>query len=78
MGVDVAASELWDGEKYVYSDKKLTTEEQIAYMAELAEKYELLYIEDPLHETDFEGFAELTKQVKCMVCGDDLFVTNPS
>jgi len=76
-GIDVAASELWDGERYVYSDKKLTTEEQIAYMAELADRYELLYIEDPLHEKDFEGFAELTKQVKCMVCGDDLFVTNP-
>ncbi len=46
-------------------------------MAELADRYNLLYIEDPLHENDFEGFAELTKQVKCMVCGDDIFVTNP-
>ncbi|AIG98006.1 phosphopyruvate hydratase [Archaeoglobus fulgidus] len=77
MGIDVAATELWDGERYVYSDRKLTTEEQIAYMAELADRYDLLYIEDPLHEKDFEGFAELTKQVKCMVCGDDIFVTNP-
>lgn len=77
MGIDVAATELWDGERYVYSGRKLTTEEQIAYMAELADRYDLLYIEDPLHEKDFEGFAELTKQVKCMVCGDDIFVTNP-
>lgn len=77
MGIDVAASELWDGEKYVYSDKKLTQEEQISYIAELADRYNLLFIEDPLHEKDFEGFAELTKQVKCMVCGDDIFVTNP-
>ncbi|AGK60651.1 enolase [Archaeoglobus sulfaticallidus PM70-1] len=76
MGIDVAATELWDGERYVYSDKKLTTEEQIAYMAELSDKYDLLYIEDPLHENDFEGFAELTKAVNCMVCGDDIFVTN--
>jgi len=77
MGIDVAATELWDGERYIYADRKLTAEEQIAYMAELADKYNLLYIEDPLHENDFEGFAELTKQVKCMVCGDDIFVTNP-
>ncbi len=77
MGIDVAATELWDGERYVYGDRKLTSEEQIAYMAELADRYELLYIEDPLHENDFEGFAELTRQVKCMVCGDDIFVTNP-
>ncbi|MCD6492679.1 MAG: phosphopyruvate hydratase [Archaeoglobaceae archaeon] len=76
IGIDVAATELWNGEHYVYKDKKLTTEEQIAYMAELADKHDLLYIEDPLHENDFEGFAELTKQVKCMICADDLVVTN--
>lgn len=76
MGVDVAATELWDGKEYVYREKKLTTEGQIAYMAELADSYDLLYIEDPLHENDFEGFAELTKSVSCMVCGDDIFVTN--
>jgi len=78
MGIDVASTELWNGEHYVYKDKKLTTEEQIAYIAELVDKYEILYVEDPLHENDFEGFAELTKQIgsKCMVCGDDLFVTN--
>ncbi len=76
MGIDVAATELWDGEHYVYRDKKRTPEEQIAYIAELADRYDLLYIEDPLHENDFEGFAELTKQVGCMVCGDDIFVTN--
>ena len=77
MGIDVAATELWDGEKYVYRNKELTTEEQISFMAEMVDRYELLYIEDPLHENDFEGFAELTKQVRCMVCGDDIFVTNP-
>jgi enolase len=78
IGVDVASSELWDGNRYVYRDKKLTTEEQISYMAELVERYNLLYIEDPLHEEDFEGFADLTKEVgkRCMVCGDDVFVTN--
>ena len=76
MGIDVAATELWDGNAYVYRNVRRTREEQIAYIAELADKYELLYIEDPLHENDFEGFAELTKQVKCMVCGDDIFVTN--
>jgi len=78
MGIDMASTELWDGEHYVYRDKKLTKEEQISYVAELVDKYDLLYVEDPLHEEDFEGFAELTKQIgnKCMICGDDLFVTN--
>ncbi len=76
IGVDVAATELWDGEKYVYRDKKLSRDEQISYIAELIDRYNLLYVEDPLHEEDFEGFAELTKSVRCMICGDDLFVTN--
>ncbi len=76
MGIDVAASELWNGEYYVYKDKKLTSEEQISYITELIDKYNLLFVEDPLHEEDFEGFAELTKEVKAMICGDDLLVTN--
>ena len=76
MGVDVAATELFDGEHYVYKDRKLSREEQIQRIAELVDRYDLLYVEDPLHENDFEGFAELTSQVKAMICGDDLLVTN--
>jgi enolase len=33
-------------------------------------------IEDPLNENDFEGFAEITKQLNLLIVGDDLFVTN--
>lgn len=38
----------------------------------------MYYVEDPFHEGDFEGFAELTAQVgdSCIICGDDIFVTN--
>lgn len=79
MGIDVAASELWKDGAYRYRDATRTTEEQIAYIAELVERYDLIYVEDPLHEEDFEGFAALTEQIgdRCLVCGDDLFVTNP-
>ncbi|MCS7144741.1 MAG: enolase [Archaeoglobaceae archaeon] len=76
MGIDVAASELWDGKKYVYSDKNLSRDQQVEHILKIVEEYDLLYVEDPFHENDFESFSELTKQVKCMVCGDDLFVTN--
>jgi len=78
IGLDFAATELWDGERYVYRDKRLSPEEQISFVAELVDRYDIIYVEDPLHENDFEGFAELTKQIgrKCMVCGDDIFVTN--
>jgi enolase len=78
MGIDVAASEMWKDDYYVYRDAKRTQEDQVAYMAELVDRFDLIYVEDPLHEEDFEGFADLTEQVgdRCLVCGDDLFVTN--
>jgi len=82
LGLDLAASGLWDGRNYRYSrEGKVRTEtDQLDFLVSLVEKYHLLFLEDPLHEEDFEGFAELTKRVgkKCIVCGDDLYVTNPS
>jgi enolase len=78
MGLDVAAAELFDGERYVYEDTARTTAEQIDYVAELVADYDLVYVEDPLDEDDYDGFAELTERVAddTLVCGDDLFVTN--
>ncbi|TAJ43380.1 phosphopyruvate hydratase [Methanofollis fontis] len=78
MGVDVASTEMWDGTAYVYRDAKRSPEDQIAYLAELVDRYNLVYVEDPMQEEDFGGFAELTRQVgdRCMICGDDLYVTN--
>lgn len=80
FGVDVAASELWDekAQAYVYKDKKRTTAQQVDYIAGLIDKYNLFYVEDPLQENDFDGFAELTEKAgdRCIICGDDLFVTN--
>jgi enolase len=76
-GIDVASSQMWNGEGYQYRDKVRSTEEQIAYIAELVDKYNLVYVEDPLHEDDFDAFAELNSQIgdRCLVCGDDIFVT---
>ncbi|RQD83996.1 MAG: phosphopyruvate hydratase [Methanocalculus sp. MSAO_Arc2] len=79
IGLDVAATELWNGGRYVYRDRTRTTEDQITYIADLVDAFNLVYVEDPLHEEDFEGFATLTDQISenCLICGDDLFVTNP-
>ena len=77
MGIDVASSQMWNGEGYKYRDRVRSTEDQIAYIAELVDKYNLVYVEDPLHEDDFDAFAELNRQIgdRCLVCGDDIFVT---
>ena len=77
MGLDIAASQMWNGNAYKYRKTVRSTEDQIAYIAELVDKYNLVYVEDPLHEEDFDAFSELNSQVgdRCLVCGDDIFVT---
>jgi enolase len=79
--LDVAASSFWNPKEgvYVYSmeGKKRDAGEQLEFMLHLIEEYNLAYVEDPFDEDDYESFAELTRKVKnCLICGDDLFVTN--
>ncbi len=80
--LDMAASELWnaDEQKYVYAQDgvKRDTGDQIDFVKDIIETYNMFYVEDPFDESDFEGFSELTSKVgnKCLICGDDLFVTN--
>ncbi|MEM3736962.1 MAG: enolase C-terminal domain-like protein [Candidatus Bathyarchaeia archaeon] len=81
VGLDVAASTLWVEERRVYNyvGEGVTRDEgeQVDYIKSLIEKFKLVYVEDPVHEDDFGGFAELTRSAKgCLICGDDLFVTN--
>ena len=44
---------------------------------ELIDEFDVVTIEDPLDEEDYEGFAELTRVSGIQIVGDDLFVTNP-
>jgi enolase len=77
LGLDVAASQLWDGKKYVYSDGKLLTTQQLSLMEGLANDYPILFFEDPFHEDDFTSFSALTQRLKGkIICGDDLFASN--
>ncbi|NPA86773.1 MAG: hypothetical protein GXO00_02080 [Candidatus Diapherotrites archaeon] len=77
MGVDVAASDMYREGAYHWEKEGIVRdrEAQMDYIEELANTYELDYIEDPLHEDDVEGFQELQKRVKGKIVGDDLFVT---
>ncbi len=83
LGIDVAASSLWDDkkQKYIYRNEGVerTPREQLEYMKYLIEKYDIFYIEDPFHEEDFSSFAELTSMFPDrLIVGDDIFVTNVS
>ena len=71
-------SQLKGGKQKDPNGKKLSTDEQIAYLEQLITKYPIDSIEDGLSEEDWEGWVKLTKAIgdRCQLVGDDLFVTN--
>ena len=79
LGMDVAASTLWNKDHYNYKNPKNSRdkETQVEYILALIKKYNLFYVEDPLHENDFEGFAEINEIAgkNCLIVGDDLICT---
>lgn len=89
LALDCAASEFYDKSSSSYIEKKKrklkqnylerSSDDQIAYLTELCEKYPIDSIEDGLAENDWEGWVNLTKKLgnKVQIVGDDLFVTNP-
>jgi enolase len=78
LGVDAASSSFYSAGKYAYKNKTLSGKAQFDFVLGLIKKYKLFYVEDPFHEDDFKKFSELQlKAKKCLVCGDDLLVTNP-
>ena len=70
--------QLKNGAKKDPNGKKLSADEQIAYLEELITKYPLDSIEDGLDENDWDNWVKLTKKIgdRCQLVGDDLFVTN--
>ncbi len=70
--------QLKNGKQKDPNGKKLSADEQIAYLEELINKYPIYSIEDGLDENDWENWVKLTERVgnKCQLVGDDLFVTN--
>ena len=80
LTMDVAASEFFKDGKYELAGegRSLTPDEMAGYLAELADKYPIVSIEDGLDEDDWDGWKSLTDAVggKIQLVGDDLFVTN--
>ncbi|MHC1591460.1 MAG: phosphopyruvate hydratase [Candidatus Helarchaeales archaeon] len=78
IAMDAAASEFYKEGKYFTDGKSFTPEELVDFYKDLIQDYPIISLEDPFDENDFETFALLTKSVgsKCLIVGDDLFVTN--
>jgi enolase len=84
IALDCAAAEFYIDGKYDYSKfegaggKVRTSEEQAEYLAELAQKYPIISIEDGMNQDDWKGWKILTDKIgsKVQLVGDDLYVTN--
>ena len=70
--------QLKNGAKKDPNGRKLSADEQIAYLEQLISKYPIDSIEDGLDENDWENWVKLTDKIgdRCQLVGDDLFVTN--
>lgn len=78
-GLDCAATHFYDREtgEYGLGGERRDTEAMIDLYLELIRDFDVVTIEDPLDEDDFEGFARLTEASGIQIVGDDLFTTNP-
>ncbi len=77
--LDVASNELYDGESYsIITGKKISSDELINFYNNLALKYPIKSIEDPIFEDDWNSWSKLTDKIgkNVQIVGDDLFVTN--
>jgi len=82
LGLDAASSEFYkDGVYDLESEgRQFDSAAFTDYLAGLADAYPIITIEDGMDESDWEGWAQLTKAIgdRVQIVGDDLFVTNTS
>ena len=80
LALDCAASEFYKDGKYHLSGEglQLTSEQFTDYLANLADQFPIVSIEDGMAEGDWDGWKLLTDRLgkKVQIVGDDLFVTN--
>jgi len=77
IALDCAASEFYDDGKYMLEGRKLSRNELVEFYKDLAQRFQIISIEDPFSEDDWEGFKELHAQLPdTVIIGDDLTTTN--
>ena len=85
LAMDPACSELWnagEGQGYKFwksSGEVKSSDEMVQFWLDMVKEYpQIISIEDAMAEDDWEGWANLSKELgsKVQLVGDDLFVTN--
>ncbi len=82
LALDCAATEYYQSGVYTLAGegKKLSSAENVDYLAALVADYPIISIEDGMSEDDWDGWQALTAALggTVQLVGDDLFVTNPA
>jgi enolase len=83
IGLDVAASELFQNDKYKVRISKsrneiISKDELLKFYIHLAKNYPILSIEDPFDQDDWEYWNKINSELgsKVQIVGDDLLVTS--
>ena len=80
IAMDPASSELFKDGSYVLAGegRAFSSAEMVDYLADLANRYPIVSIEDGMAEEDWDGWAALTRSLggRVQLVGDDLFVTD--
>jgi enolase len=81
LALDCAATEYFkDGAYRMEGEgRTLSSDEMVAYLAELCDAYPIASVEDGMAEDDLDGWKALTDRLgkRIQLVGDDVFVTNP-
>jgi enolase len=81
LALDPAASEFHHDGQYVLTseERRLDTDEMIAFWQDWVGRYPIVSIEDGLAEGDWAGWSRMTEALgdRLQIVGDDIFVTNP-
>jgi enolase len=80
LALDPASSELWRDGAYVLEGegRTLSSDELVAYWADLVDRYPIISIEDGMAEQDWAGWVAHTSALgdRVQIVGDDVFVTS--
>jgi enolase len=80
LALDCASSEFYKDGKYHLKGENSVYDSAsfVDYLAKLSVDYNILSVEDGMDESDWDGWAKLTRKIgdKVQLVGDDLFVTN--
>jgi enolase len=81
LGIDAASNYFYHEQHYRLKDRSMamTADDLINYYSNLLKAYHVLYLEDPLSEDDWDGWAKLGPKMDSAttIAGDNLVSTNP-